>query len=107
MLEFAQSLYYELKDSGVTVTALKPGPTDTDFFNRAGMEDTEVGTTGKKESDPADVAQQGFDALMKGEKEVFSASLKTKIEGAVGKFMPDSVKAAKHEKMAKHGTAEK
>ena len=47
-LEFAQSLRYELKDRGVTVTALKPGATDTEFFRRAGMEDTEVGTKGKE-----------------------------------------------------------
>jgi len=105
VLEFAQSLYYELKDTGITVTALKPGATDTDFFRRADMEDTEVGTKGKEENDPADVAQQGYDALMKGEKEVFAASLKTKFQGAAGRFMPDSVKAAMHEKEAKHGSA--
>lgn len=105
VLEFAQSLYYELKDSGVTVTALKPGPTDTDFFNRAGMQDTPVGREGKKENDPADVAQQGFDAMMKGEKEIFGGNLKLKVEGAAGKFVPDSVKASMHESMAKQGTS--
>jgi|CZKL01.1.fsa_nt_gi short-subunit dehydrogenase len=104
-LEFAQSLHYELKDKGVTVTALKPGATDTDFFRRAGMEDTAVGSKGKESNDPADVAQQGFDALMKGEQEVFAASISTKLSGTMGKFVPDSVKASQHEKMAKHGTA--
>ncbi|MGI8772933.1 MAG: SDR family NAD(P)-dependent oxidoreductase [Acidobacteriaceae bacterium] len=105
VLEFAQSLRYELKDTGVTVTALKPGPTDTNFFHRTGMDDTEVGTKGKETNDPADVAKQGFDALMSGEQEVFSSSLRTKVEGAVGKILPDSVKAAQHQKMAEHGTA--
>ncbi len=100
VLEFAQSLRYELKDTGVSVTALKPGPTDTNFFHRAGMDDTEVGRKGKEESQPADVARQGFDALMAGEAEVFAASLKTKVQGVVGRFVPDSVKSAMHEKMA-------
>ena len=104
-LEFAQSLRYELKDTGVTVTALKPGATDTEFFRRAGMEDTEVGSSGKESNDPAKVAQQGFDALMAGEQEVFAESLGTKIAGVAGRFVPDSVKASMHEKMARHGSA--
>ncbi len=105
ILEFAQSLRYELKDTGVTVTALKPGPTDTNFFSRAGMDDTEVGSKGKETNDPADVAKQGFDALMSGDQEVFASSLKTKTEGILGKILPDSVKAAQHKKMAEHGSA--
>lgn len=103
-LEFAQSLHHELKDKGVTVTALKPGATDTEFFSRADMEDTEVGSKGKTSNDPAEVAKQGFKALMAGEQEVFAASLSTKVAGTLGKFVPDSVKASQHEKMAKHGT---
>lgn len=106
-LEFAQSLRYELKDSGVTVTALKPGPTDTQFFHRAEMDDTKVGSSGKEANDPAKVAQQGFDALMRGEQEVFAESWATKAEGVLGRSMPDSVKAGMHEKMAKHGSADK
>ena len=80
-LSFAHSLRYELKDTGVTVTALQPGPTDTDFFHRAEMDDTQVGREGKKESDPADVARQGIEALFDGKDHVYAASLKTKIEG--------------------------
>jgi short-subunit dehydrogenase len=38
LLSFAHSLRYELRDTGVGVTALQPGPTDTDFFHRAGMD---------------------------------------------------------------------
>ena len=100
-LSFAKSLREELDGSGVTVTALQPGPTDTDFFHRAGMDNTKVGQEGKKESNPYDVAKEGFDALMKGEKHVYAASFKTKMEGALANFVPDSVKASMHEKMAK------
>lgn len=100
-LSFAKSLRVELEDTGVTVTALQPGPTDTNFFHRAGMDDTKVGQEGKKESEPYDVAKQGFKALMAGEKHVYAASLTTKIEGAVANITPDAVKAAMHEKMAR------
>jgi short-subunit dehydrogenase len=100
-LSFAHSLRYELRDTGVSVTALQPGPTDTDFFHRAGMDDTSVGSSGKKESEPAEVAKQGIEALLDGEDHVYAASLKTKIEGAVANLVPGSVKGAMHEKMAK------
>ncbi len=100
-LSFAKSLRSELEGTGVTVTALQPGPVDTDFFHRAGMDDTQAGQEGKKESEPYDVAKQGFEALMAGDKHVYAASLKTKIEGAVANFVPDVVKAAMHDKMAK------
>lgn len=73
VLSFAHSLRYELRDSGVTVTALQPGPTDTDFFHRAGMEDTKVGREGKTESSPRDVARQGIEALMDGKDHVYAA----------------------------------
>lgn len=100
-LSFAHSLRYELRDTDITVTALQPGPTDTDFFHRAGMDDTQVGTKGKKESSPADVARQGIDALMSGEDHVYAASIKTKIEGALANVVPGSAKGAMHEKMAR------
>jgi short-subunit dehydrogenase len=83
------------------VTALQPGPVDTDFFHRAGMDNTKVGKEGKKDSEPYDVAKQGYEALMNGDKHVYSASFKTKVQGAVANFVPDSVKAAMHEKSAK------
>jgi short-subunit dehydrogenase len=101
VLSFAHSLRYELKDSGVGVTALQPGPTDTDFFHRAGMDDTKVGQDGKSESQPSDVAKQGIDALMDGKDHVYAASMKTKMEGMLANVTPGSVKAAMHEKMAK------
>lgn len=98
-LSFAKSIREELEGTGVTVTALQPGPVDTDFFNRAEMGDTKVGTEGKKESEPYDVAKQGFEALMKGEKHVYSANWKTKLEGSMMNFVPDAVKSSMHEKM--------
>lgn len=100
-LSLAKSLRAELEGTGVTVTALQPGPVDTDFFHRADMDNTQAGTEGKKESEPYDVAKQGYEALMNGDKHVYAASLKTKIEGAVANFVPDALKAAMHEKMAK------
>jgi short-subunit dehydrogenase len=101
VLSFAHSLRYELRDTGVSVTALQPGPTDTDFFHRAGMDDTEVGSKGKSESEPDDVARQGINALLAGKDHVYSASLKTKIEGMLANVVPGVMKGAMHEKMAK------
>jgi short-subunit dehydrogenase len=101
VLSFAHSLRYELRDSGVTVTALQPGPTDTDFFHRAGMDNTKVGSEGKSESQPEDVAKQGIDALLAGKDHVYSASAKTKLEGMAANVTPGAVKGAMHEKMAR------
>jgi short-subunit dehydrogenase len=101
VLSFAHSLRYELKETGVTVTALQPGPTDTDFFHRAGMDDTEVGQKGKSESQPDDVARQGIEALLAGKDHVYAASFKTKLEGALANIVPGNLKGAMHEKMAK------
>jgi short-subunit dehydrogenase len=101
VLSFAHSLRFELRDAGVTVTALQPGPTDTGFFHRAGMDNTEVGQKGKSESQPVDVARQGLDALMADKDHVYAASVKTKVEGMLANVIPGSVKGAMHEKMAK------
>ena len=96
---FGKSLRYELKDTGVSVTLLQPGPVDTDFFNRSGAADTKVGTEGKHESEPYDVAKQGFKALMAGDEHVYAASLKTKFEGAIMGMVPDALKGAMHDSM--------
>lgn len=101
LLSFAHSLRYELEGCGVTVTTLQPGPTDTDFFRRAGMENTKVGTEGKLESRPEDVARQGIDALMAGKDHVYSASAKVKAEGMLANLIPGRAKAAMHDKMAR------
>jgi uncharacterized protein len=99
-LSFAQAVRHELKDTGVSVTVLQPGATDTDFFERAGMEHTKLGSEGRYENDPREVAQQGFQALMDGKDHVYASSLKTKLEGELGKFIPQSVKAEMHRKEA-------
>ena len=104
VLSFAHSLRFELKDTGVGVTALQPGPTDTDFFHRAGMDNTKVGSEGKTESKPDDVAREGIEALLAGKDHVYSASTKTKVEGMLANVIPGSVKGAMHEKMAKPKT---
>ena len=104
-LSLAHSIRYELRDTGVTVTALQPGPTDTDFFHRAGMDNTEVGSEGKRESQPDDVARQGIEALMAGKDHVYAASTKTKVEGMLANVTPGAVKGAMHEKMARPKTA--
>lgn len=105
LLEFAQSLHFELKEKGITVTALKPGATDTEFFRRSELEDTKVAEEAKESNDPAEVARQGFEALMEGREEVFAESMSTKLAGATSGMVPDSVKAAQYAKMAKHKAA--
>jgi short-subunit dehydrogenase len=102
---FALALRNELKDTGVTVTSLMPGPTDTEFFERADMLDTKVGADEK--DDPADVARDGFEALMAGKERVVSHSSKTKAQGRGSRFLPDSAKAELHRKMAEPGSAKK
>ncbi len=99
---FAEALRNELKDTGVTVTALQPGPTETNFFHRAGMDDTKVGQSSK--DDPADVAKQGFEALMAGKDQVLAGSIKTKLQGAVAKVAPATLNAEQHRSMAEPGS---
>ncbi|HEY0536479.1 MAG TPA: SDR family NAD(P)-dependent oxidoreductase [Actinoplanes sp.] len=100
---FAEALRAELSDSGVSVTALMPGPTDTNFFHRAEMDDTKVGAGSK--DDPAQVAKQGFEAMMNGKEKVVAGSAKTKVQGAMSKVLPDKAKAEMHRKMAEPGSA--
>jgi uncharacterized protein len=91
---FSFALREELKDTKVTVTCLMPGATETEFFRRAEMMDTGVGTTEK--DDAADVANNGFDAMMKGEGDVISG-LKNKIQSAVANVTPAGVLASQHQ----------
>jgi short-subunit dehydrogenase len=99
---FAAALRNELKDTGITVSCLMPGPTDTAFFARAGMLDTKVATDSKM--DPAEVAKIGFKAMMDGEADVV-AGLKNKLEVAMAKVTPSQVSAEQHRKIAEPGTA--
>jgi uncharacterized protein len=102
---FALALRNELKGSGVTVTSLMPGPTDTEFFERAGMLDTKVGS-GSKDA-PAKVAADGFAAMMSGKERVVASSTSTKAQGRFSRLMPDSVKAEMHRRMAKPGSGKR
>ena len=88
----AEALQDELRDTDVTVTSLMPGPTDTNFFRRAELGNTRIGRMPK--DDPAEVARQGYEALMRGRRKVLAQSVTTKVMGAANKFLPDSVKAA-------------
>jgi uncharacterized protein len=99
---FALALRNELQGTDVSVTSLMPGPTDTEFFERADMLDTKLGAGDK--DDPADVARDGFEALMAGDERVVSASLKTKLQGRGSRLLPDSAKAAMHRNLAKPGS---
>jgi short-subunit dehydrogenase len=101
---FAEALRNELKDTGVTVTSLMPGPTDTEFFERADMEDTKLGS-GRKD-DPAEVAAQGFEALMKGDDHVVAGSFVNKVQAVAAKVAPDAAKAEMHRRMAEPGSGE-
>ncbi len=89
---FAEALREEIKDSGVTVTSLMPGATDTNFFVRAGMENTKAGR-GKKD-DPALVAKQAFQALMDGDDHVVAGAFTNKVMGVMNKILPETVSAA-------------
>ena len=99
---FAEALQNELKDTGVTVTSLMPGPTDTNFFHRAGMDDTRVGQSSSKD-DPATVARQGIEALLAGKGKVVAGSLSTKAQAAANAVLPDTLKAQAHRLMAEPG----
>ena len=100
---FSFALRAELKDTGVSVTALMPGATETEFFKRADLMDTKVGQA--KKDDPADVAKTGFDALMKGEGDVIHG-LKNKLQGAVAAVAPDSALAEMHRGMTEPGSGQ-
>jgi len=99
---FSFALREELKDTKITVTCLMPGATETEFFRRADMMDTKVGT--EKKDDAGDVARQGFQAMMDGESDVVTG-MKNKIQTTVANVMPAETLAKQHRKMAEPGTA--
>jgi len=100
---FSFAIRNELKDTGVTVTCLMPGATETEFFERADMMDTKVGQ--QKKDDPADVAKTGFDAMMRGDGDVV-AGWKNKLQSAVANVTPAGVLAEQHRHQAEPGTGE-
>lgn len=101
---FTDALRNEIKDAkGVTLTTLMPGPVETEFFERADMSDTKVGADPHK-SDPADVARDGYDAVMSGKASIVSG-WKNKVQQAVANVTPASVLAERHRKLAEPGGA--
>jgi short-subunit dehydrogenase len=101
---FAHGLRVELQESGVTVTSLMPGPTDTEFFERGHMEDTKIGASENKDS-AEEVARQGFEAMMAGRDHVVGGAWKNTMEVIMAKFMPEALKAKQTAPMAKPGSA--
>ena len=101
---FSFALREELKETKISVTCLMPGATETEFFRRAEMMDTKIGTSEK--DDAAEVANNGFDAMIKGEGDVVSG-LKNKVQSAAANVTPAGVLATQHRKMAEPGSAKK
>ncbi len=101
----SQSLREELKDTGVSVTALMPGATETNFFHRAGADDTKLGASEK--DDPAEVAKEGYEALMAGKDHVVAGSFKNKLQAAAGYALPDPLVAKAHASQSEPGSASK
>ncbi|WP_205698003.1 SDR family oxidoreductase [Conexibacter sp. SYSU D00693] len=101
---FAEAIREELKDTGVTVTSLMPGPTETEFFDRADMRDTKIGSP-EGNDDPADVAKDGFEALMAGKQQVVAGAKANSLQARAGRLVPDALKAKGHAAMAKPGSA--
>lgn len=90
---FSAAINEEIKGSGVTVTCLKPGLTETEFFARAHLDDTKAGQA--KKDDPADVAKTGWEAMKKGEATVIHG-LKNKLQVAAADVMTDAQMAKMH-----------
>ncbi len=103
---YLNSLSFALRedDTNVTVTCLMPGATETEFFRRAGMLDTKLGS--EEKDDAAMVARSGYKAMLKGESDVVTG-MKNKIQSAVANVVPNEVLSKQHRKMAEPGTAEK
>jgi short-subunit dehydrogenase len=87
VLSFTEALINEVKDYNITITALQPGATDTDFFNKAGAQNSKI-VKEQKLADPADVARDGYKALMKGDDKVVSG-FKNKVQSAMSNVLSD------------------
>lgn len=100
---FCAAISDEIKDSKVTLTVLKPGATDTEFFRRADMLDTKVGQ--QEKDDPADVARTGWKAMLDGERSVVHGLINKAIVLAAG-VVPESVTASRHRAQAEPGSGD-
>ncbi|HYD43146.1 MAG TPA: SDR family NAD(P)-dependent oxidoreductase [Anaeromyxobacter sp.] len=105
LYSFSEAVRNELKDTGITVTALLPGPTDTSFFERADMEDTKAGA-GRKD-DPADVARDALEAMLAGKDRVVAGSFRTKAQAAAARVLSEPQKAQLHRGLTEPGSADK
>jgi short-subunit dehydrogenase len=103
---FALALREELKGTGVSVTALLPGPTETEFFDRAELTDTKLGASDKKD-DPAQVARQAYDGLMDGEATVLAGSISSTMMGRLSEVLPTPMATAIKRKMTEPGSAQR
>lgn len=92
VLSFTEALISELKGTNITVTALQPGATDTDFFNKAGAQESKIVEDKSKLADPVKVAKDGFNALMNGDDKVVSG-MKNKMQSAMSNMTPDTILA--------------
>ncbi len=99
VMSFGEALRVEVADSGVTVTVLQPGATDTNFFERADLLDTEIGQA--KKDDPALVAKRGFEAMMDGKDAVLGGGFKSRMQGFMNELLPESFKAKQVAKTTK------
>ena len=97
---FALSLREELRGTGVTVTTLMPGATNRDFHARAGMNNTAFGPNANK-NDKVEVARQGFEAMLAGRAQVVGGDRATKRTALLHRFLPETLKAARHARKAK------
>jgi uncharacterized protein len=88
---FTSALISEYKPTNITITALQPGATDTDFFNKAGGEESKINDP-KLLDDPAEVALTGYKALMEGDASVVHG-MKNKIQNVMSNILPDTVNA--------------
>jgi short-subunit dehydrogenase len=102
---FGEALRNELKDTGITVTVLMPGVTETNFFKRAEMLDTKAGASDEKD-DPAMVAKAAFEALQKGKDKIIPTA-RNKILDAVASALPDTIAAQAHRGLSEPGSAER
>jgi short-subunit dehydrogenase len=102
LYSFAEAIRHELKDTGVTVTALLPGPTETEFFDRAGLQDTKLGQT--KKDDAGEVAREGIEAMFAGKDHVVAGSARNKAQLGAGRVLTEPAKAAAHAKMSEPGS---
>jgi short-subunit dehydrogenase len=104
VVSFTVGVREEVKDTGVTLTALLPGVTDTDFFNKAGMNDAKILQSESVKADPADVAKDGYEALMSGDDYIISGFM-NKMQVSMANMVPDSTAAhfmAKQQEPVEH-----